>query len=171
MIFLIIAGIAALVGLPWWFIDSRDKGSIIFAAFCTFFLAPCFFVFGTLLPTAVAYVNDQDNIASVQQYRQNQQIYEAKAVNLTNQLKGYLAVQYPQYEAKVLKELASAPKLLFTVFPQLQASRTLVALTDEITVLQNQVYDQETNVTQAEKNVRFTYHNPFFINWFLPSHA
>ena len=124
--------------------------------------------FGALIPTAVAYVGQIGDEASIQQARSNEVIYKTKADALTKQLSGYLAVQYPNFEKKVFSEIAGSPSLLFTVFPQLQSSQTLLALTRQISSLQDQVYAQQTAITQYEKNIAVRRRNPFFIPFLLP---
>lgn len=147
--------------------DWEDRSNAWYTGLVISILAGVLFFFSSLLPTGVAWNGQINDRAAISQYQANQQIYQRKAANLTAQLKGYLAVQYPKFEARIFKEIASNPKALFTFYPQLQSSTTIVALTNEITSLQNQVYDQETNITQAEKNIRVRRTNPWNLTFLL----
>lgn len=122
----------------------------------------------TLIATLAAYTGQVSSKNSIKQYRQNEIIYKVKAENLTTQFRGYLAVQYPKYEQKIFETFTHSPKLLFAAFPQLQASTTLVALVQQISILQNQVYDQEIKISQAQKDMRVRRANPFYLGFLLP---
>lgn len=125
------------------------------------------FFFGSVLPTAVAWNGQINDRASVAQFQKNQEIYQRKSDDLKAQLKSYLAIQYPNLEQKIFAQIAASPHLLFTLFPQLQSSRTLIVLSTQIINLQSKVYEQETNITQMQKNITVRKNTPWFLNFLL----
>lgn len=116
----------------------------------------------------VAYANQVGDQQSLTQYRQNEAIYAKKAAVLTSQFRGYLAEQYPKYEKSIFQTFERTPNLLFARYPELKTENSLMTLTGEINGLQSAVYQQQLNITQAEKNLRTRRANPFYLGFLLP---
>lgn len=126
------------------------------------------FLIGTIVVNLAAYAAQVGDKNSISQFEKNKIIYTKKADNLTTQFKGYLAVQYPKYEKEIFATFTKNPRLMFAAYPQLQASTTLVALVQQISQLQNAVYDQDVNITQVQKDIETRRQNPFYLGFLLP---
>jgi sensor histidine kinase YesM len=169
MIFTVISLLILVPGLITWFRGKPGSDTECAGMFLTS-LAIFTFLIAVLLPTTVAWVHENSNEASIEQFSSNETIYNNKANDITSQLTALLAVDYPKLEEEVLGTLAKNPDLLFVQFPQLRSSETITTLANQIKNLRSQVYQQELNKTRMEKDIRTRQRNPFFLQILVPNH-
>lgn len=120
--------------------------------------------------TACSVYNQREDFEQVRKYAKLEVIYQVKAEALTVQFATYLAQAYPQHERDVFKSMSPGQISLYLVkYPELQASKTIVALVEQIAKLQNDRYDQQVKKEESLKDIRFRPHNPFVIGWIVPA--
>ncbi len=150
--------------------DGRDPWRVWYswAAFWMFVISGVGAI-GLVISNGVGYTNQISDQARISQYKENAVIYRTKAERLTEQFKGYLAVQYPKYEKSIFKLIKPNTVGVYVVkYPELHASETIMALVSKIQYLQNSVYDQQLNITQAQKDMRVRRSNPWFLGFLFP---
>lgn len=162
MIFLILLGLALVLVVLGVVFDSEDCA--IFGLIAAVPIAAI-----GLLVSVVGYTHQVNNYAQIAQYKANQQIYVKKSQTLTREFTNLLAVRYPNLEKSVYVKFASNPNLVFTMFPQLRSADTFTTLANEIGQLQSNVYDQELNITKAQKDITVRKRNPWLVTWILPN--
>lgn len=176
MFFLFFALLFLVAATPFWvkvkkigFTRSNGYWTIpaVWATWITGIAAV--FLLAGFIATGVVWSNQITRQASISQYQQNQQIYTKKATYLTAEFKTLLAQEYPQYEKSIFKEIVPQnASFVFIKFPQIQASKGFLELVDQIRSLQDQVYDQATNITRVKKNQYASKHNPWLYDFLLP---
>lgn len=119
--------------------------------------------------TGVQWANQISDIEDLRKFDNLEKIYQQKAEVLTNQFTKYLAETYPQHEKGIFGKISPEKVDIYLVkYPELQASKTIIALTEKINQLQADRYAQQVNKEQSLKNIRFRLRNPWIWYWAIP---
>lgn len=98
-------------------------------------------------------------------------IYNSKSDALTKQFASYLANAYPEYEKNIFEKIKPENVDIYLVkYPDLKASQTIIALVEQISKLQNDIYDQKLEKESVLKDMRYRIKNPWIFNSWIPSY-
>jgi hypothetical protein len=168
---LLLGVLSAICFLINWRKEKAEKGGVdwsvgggVFAFFSIVMIAVLIFF------TAVSVYNQREDFEEVRKFVKLEVIYQNKADALTVQFATYLAQAYPKHERDVFKSMSPGQISLYLVkYPELQASKTIVALVEQIAKLQNDRYAQQVKKEESLKDIRFRPNNPFVIGWLIPA--
>lgn len=108
----------------------------------------------------------------LKKFDQLEVVYKEKAENLTAEFAKYLADMYPNHEKDIYNKIKPEKvDIYFAKYPELQSSRTLVALVGQIRELQNDRYQQAINRTKTLKEIRYRQINPWIFNSWVPKYV
>jgi len=149
------------------FSNGGEDGWTIFGGFWAFF-AIVAFVIGAFY--SMSQRSDQIyDIESVKMYTVNTAILEKKADELTAQFTKDLAEIYPQLEKDIFKSISPDKVGIYLAkYPELQSSKTVMALVENISKLQTDRYNQELAQQGTLRDIRFRLNNPWALSWLIP---
>jgi hypothetical protein len=151
-----------------WLKKSKEKESYYDQGGTACLIVACCFVGLMVLHTAILYRNQLADFEVVKFYGQTEQIYKNKAEALTAQFASHLAITYPNHEKEIFKNIAPGQVNLYLVkYPELQASKTLVVLVEQINKLQADYYQQQIEREKVLATIRYRPKSPFAIGWFI----
>lgn len=131
--------------------------------------AVLFLLFGSLLPTGIAYVRQVEDIENVKRLTNLEGVYASQAEDITGKIKEYLAEQYPQHERAIFEGLSPDALLIYLArYPELKASATLVNLAENVKQLREKIYAQQVAKEGVLKDVRVRERNPWYLTFVLP---
>jgi len=143
--------------------NAYDAWAVLFTAITFISL---FFGFWNSGTEGAQQISDFENI---EKFRQIEVINKDKAGVLTDEFSKHLAETYPEHERYIYDKISPGTVNLYLVkYPELQASGTLVTLVDLINKLQSDVYDQQINVVETLKNIRYRSRNPWLFQFMIP---
>lgn len=140
-----------------------------------------FLVFGliTFIVSVVNHLekfNDQiKDIESLLTLKRNILINEGRAKEYLEEIKVYLAVQYPEYEKEVFKLITDAVgKNAISVvgaLPSLKASDTITELVKEYSSFKNASYRNKIYMEEKKEKIRIRKRNPGYFTFYLPTYT
>lgn len=174
MLLPIIAGFvlcfAALCFIRYGILKARDKETDYDAGGLIFIFIAMLIILVAFIVSGVEWMNQVSDFENIKKFRQIEAIYQAKAEMLTTEFVKHLAEIYPEHEKDIYDKISpDKVDLYFAKYPELRASETLVALVDRINNLQSDVYDQQINVAESFKNIRFRPRNPWIFSFMIPT--
>lgn len=123
----------------------------------------------SFIATFCFYSGQVSDIENIQKYEQLEMIYDQKAKSLTAEFAKYLAETYPNFEKDIFKQISPEKVSLYVVkYPDLQSSKTLMTLVEQINQLQSDKYQQQINKAVVLKDMRFAVKNPWIYNSLIP---
>lgn len=170
-----------LVGLPLWIFGKSTPKTGYYGKETTEWsvtkqvgaalagVAAVFLLFGALIPTGVAYYNQINDKATIQQYQSNKTVYQKRATYLTGQFQTYLATDYPDIEKQIFGDISPKNVAIYLAqYPQLQSIKALTKLTDEVGQLNDKVYQQQLNINQVQRKITVRQRNPWLLTFLIP---
>lgn len=98
------------------------------------------------------------------------EVYQAKAIVMTQQYKEVLIKSYPSYEKSVFDGLTpNDVKMLFIKYPEIKASITMVSYAEKIQALNDDIYAMDLMVLDNINSIRFAFVNPWIFNSLMPN--
>ena len=176
MSYIYLAIFALLFGLFLFGVDlvltARKKSSdtewTVGAIWCFVFMF--FFIGLFVLHTVILHRNQVADFEQVKFYKQTEQIYKNKADALTTQFASHLASTYPNLEKEIFKNIAPGQVSLYMAkYPDLQSSKTLLALVEQISKLQTDYYNQQIEREKILATMRYRPKSPFVVQSFIPA--
>lgn len=136
----------------------------------------CFFgvmvVFIGMINSLVTHSDQVGYGVELDKIAQFEETYQARADNLTKQFASYLVETYPQYEKEIFHNIAPGNLDIYLVkYPELQASKTIMALVDQERSLRDDIYKQQLARAEVLRNMRYNTLSPWVIQWMMPANV
>ena len=104
------------------------------------------------------------NLEDLQKVRKYEQILTEKADVLTTQFTNYLAEIYPNLEKGIFDKISPQNISIYLVkYPELKSSETVRKLVDEISKLQDAVYEQKLKEAEIQRDIDYYHKNPWIL--------
>jgi len=147
---------------------GTDKtGWLGFGAFLTF-VAILIFVIGFI---GSLYAHSRQVWVSVELTKIDsfEQTYQVRSDNLTKEFAHYLAQTYPDHEKDVFSKIEPGKVDVYLVkYPELQASKTIVELVNQIRSLQDDIYKQRLDRAEKVRDMQYNVRSPWVFQWMMP---
>lgn len=177
MFILFLALLVGFLGFVLWrrhkWIAARKKKDYYDEYQCFTFMCLVFaviFFIASFLVTGIEYGAQLSDMENLKKFDRLETIYQQKANELTKQFSKYLYEMYPKYERDIFQKITPEKVDIYLVkYPELQASKTIVALTERINQLQTDRYQQRIAKEQTLKDMRFRARNPWIWYWWIPN--
>lgn len=99
-----------------------------------------------------------------------EQTYQARSDNLTSQFAHYLAEVYPDHEKDIFSKIEPGKVDVYLAkYPELQASKTITTLVEQIQLLSDDIYKQQLTRAETIRDMRYNIRNPWVYQWVMPS--
>ena len=99
-----------------------------------------------------------------------EQTYQARSDNLTSQFAHYLAEVYPDHEKDIFSKIEpDKVDVYLAKYPELQASKTITALVEQIRLLSDDIYKQRLTRAETLRDMRYNVRSPWIYQWMMPS--
>jgi len=96
--------------------------------------------------------------------------YQMRANNLTEQFRSYLAEMYPAHEKDIFSKIEPGKLDIYLVkYPELQASKTITELVQQVRSLQDDIYKQQLAYAETVRDMRYTVQSPWVYQWMMPN--
>ena len=116
-------------------------------------------------------INYGDQIESFEMLEEQQNViglYESKSQHISNQFVKYLTA-YPEFEAGIYDKISPENIDIYMVkYPELKSSETVIALVDNIHVLQTEVYDAKIKIEKIKRDIRYRQVSAWNVNFVIP---
>lgn len=124
----------------------------------------------SFIAMGIEYATQLSDMENLKKFDRLETIYQQKANELTKQFSKYLLDMYPKYEKDIFQKITPEKVDIYLVkYPELQASKTIVALTERINQLQSDKYQQQIEKEKTLKDMRFRARNPWIWYWWIPN--
>lgn len=164
---------AALCAGRYVFLEKVKNESTGYDKNATFFIfITVFFILLSVFETLWEYSSQKEDYQNLKMYEQLEKVYAEKANILTTQFAGYLADTYPKHERDIYKSISPEKVSIYLAkYPDLQASKTITALVDQISQMQHDRYQQQVNRAIIAKGMRYRQVNPWIYNSWIPKYV
>ncbi len=99
-----------------------------------------------------------------------EQTYQVRSDNLTKEFAHYLADIYPSHEKDIFSKIQPGKLDIYLVkYPELQASKTIVELVQQIRSLQDDIYKQRLTRAEIIRNMQYNVRSPWVYQWMMPN--
>jgi len=116
------------------------------------------FTIASLIASATKTYREEDLL----RVKTQEKILVEKAVILTAQFSNYLVEIYPDIEKSIFNKIAPENVHIYLVkYPELRSSETIRKLVDEISKLQDNVYDKKLLYAEIQRDINYYYKNPW----------
>lgn len=110
---------------------------------------------------------EADDIESIVEKKEDEEIYKNQANELLGEFKTYLVDLYPDIEKTIFENMKPEKVTAYMIqYPELKSSETISKLVNLINKLKKNIYDCQLRVTSLEKNRRVRRRYQFW--WCLP---
>jgi len=98
-----------------------------------------------------------------------EQTYQVRSDNLTKEFAHYLAQTYPDHEKDIFSKIEPGKVDVYLVkYPELQASKTIVELVNQIRSLQDDIYKQRLDRAEKVRDMQYNVRSPWVFQWMMP---
>jgi len=97
-----------------------------------------------------------------------EQTYQVRSDNLTKEFAHYLAQTYPDHEKDFSKIEPGKVDVYLVKYPELQASKTIVELVNQIRSLQDDIYKQRLDRAEKVRDMQYNVRSPWVFQWMMP---
>jgi len=149
-----------------YFLDGTHYGASMIT--CTIFTTILLFV--TILTNMVVFTYQKSDYVELVRLQESKVILQTKADTMSRKFSDVLVKSYPQYEKDIFAKMTPEDfKILFVKYPEIKASLTNINYVDKIEVLYTDIYDVEIQMRRIVRDIRYTFVNPWTINFLTPS--
>ena len=170
-LFILLAGVGVLMQLLYEYAAISNKGGWLnFVGFMLFF-AFILLVSGTVfnLNTYSEQIGKSVELDKINSFEQTHQV---RSDNLTKEFAHYLAGVYPDHEKDIFSKIEPGKLDVYLVkYPELQASKTIVELVQQVRSLQDDIYKQRLERAQTIRDMRYNVRSPWVLQWMMPNVA
>ena len=171
LLFVVISSILVALGAFWLKRNSGGDGDGWYCVACLTFVVSLIFLICSVGSTMSQIADQTRDITTLKMYDANAAIYKQKADALTQQFAHYLADVYPEHEKNIFKSISPEKVSIYVVkYPDLQASKTIITLVDQIEKLNSDFYDQQLLKQKVLMEIRYRTQNPWSFNSFVPEY-
>src|SRR3989339_644424 len=169
--FMLLAGVGILMQLLYErSVPSNKGGWLNFAGFM-FFFAFIFLVLGTIFNLST-YSEQIEKGVELEKVSSFEQTYQVRSDNLAKEFTYYLAGVYPNHEKDIFSKIEPGKLDVYLVkYPELQASKTIVELVQQVRSLQDDIYKQRLERAQTIRDMRYNVRSPWVLQWMMPNVA
>ncbi|TSC52285.1 MAG: hypothetical protein LiPW41_496 [Parcubacteria group bacterium LiPW_41] len=119
--------------------------------------------------TLNGYSDQIENKENYTRLVQVENVFQKRAETLTKEFSNYLGDAYPKHERSIFDKMKPESINLYLVkYPEIQASKTVMALVDNIKGLRDSVYSKQIARADLLKDMRYRAKNPWIIQWGMP---
>lgn len=119
---------------------------------------------GFIIASLVSSATNTYNLEDLQKVKKYEQILTEKADVLTIQFTNYLAEIYPNLEKGIFDKISPQNISIYLVkYPELKSSETIRKLVDEISKLQDAVYEQKLKEAEIQRDINYYHKNPWIL--------
>lgn len=117
-----------------------------------------------ILISLITYSTNAYKIEDLQKVKTYETILAEKADVLTGQFTNYLVEIYPNLEKSIFEKISPQNVSIYLVkYPELRSSETIRKLVDEISKLQDAVYQQKLDAAAIQRDINFYNKNPWVL--------
>ena len=166
----IVLGVSCLVYEVWRRRqDNLYKDGPAGFGFFLFFVGAILLLIG-LINSMVAYSDQVQRSVELTKIASFEKTYQARANNLTKEFAHYLAEAYPQHEKDIFSKIEPGKLDIYLVkYPELQASKTITELVQQVRSLQDDIYKQQLSRAETVRDMQFTVRSPWVYQWMMPN--
>jgi hypothetical protein len=149
-----------------YFVDGTDY--VVSLTVCTIFTG--ILLFATILVNMIVFSTQKSDYLELVKLQESKVILQAKADTMSKMFSDVLVKNYPQYEKDIFDKMTPEDfKILFVKYPEIKASLTNISYVDRIESLYNDIYNMELEMRKIVKDIRYTFVNPWTINFLTPT--
>ncbi len=121
-----------------------------------------------VISTMIAYSGQVSDFEDIKKFEQIAVVYENRATALTAEFTK-LAMDYLGHEKVMFDKMSPGDVMVYMVkYPELNSSKNIRELVDQIRSMQDDVYKQQVEIEKKKKNIRYRLRNPWIFYKFIP---
>lgn len=128
-----------------------------------------FFTGLSFIKTMNSYSDQVSDFEDIKKFEQIAVVYENRATALTAEFTK-LAMDYLGHEKVMFDKMSPGDVMVYMVkYPELNSSKNIRELVDQIRSMQDDVYKQQVEIEKTKKNIRYRLRNPWIFYQFIPT--
>lgn len=162
----VVLGLSCLIYEAWRsHRDNSYKDGPAGFGFFLFFVGALLLTIG-LINSMVAYSAQVQRGTELAKIDSFEKTYQMRADNLTKEFAHFLAGAYPQHEKDIFSKIEPGKLDIYLVkYPELQASKTITELVQQVRSLQDDIYKQQLARAETVRDMQFTVRSPWVYHW------
>jgi len=135
------------------------------------FAVGCFFTLILFIATCTSYSDQISDRLDIDKLKKIEMVKKTRAEAIIVEFAKHVSA-YATHEKGVFENISPRTMSIYLVkYPELQASKTVMKLVEQVSILWDEYYKVQTEIIETEKDLSFRPINPWIINSVIPKYV